>query len=145
MADLQKFKDDFFLFLEAGFIAVNQADEDSAVKLFRASEMLNPMSTMSKIGMGYLHLHKLEVKQACQAFQEALDKDPTNDMARALLGISKTFSPDKIAEGEQMLNEVATKSKDPVVKKTADTAIEFVETFVKRNPSPAEVKQKDKQ
>lgn len=144
MADLQKYKDDFFLFLEAGFIAVNQADEDSAVKLFRASELLEPKSTMAKIGMGYLHLHKLEVKQACEAFQEVLDKDPTNDMARALLGISKTFSPDKVAEGEKLLNEVATKSGDSEVKKAADTAIEFVETFVKRIPSPAEVKKKDK-
>ena len=29
MADLQKFKDHFILLCEAGFIAVNQADEDA--------------------------------------------------------------------------------------------------------------------
>ncbi len=144
MTSLKKYKDDFFLFLEAGFIAVNQADEDSAIKLFRASELLEPKNTMAKIGMGYLHLHKLEVKQACEAFQEVLDKDPTNEMARALLGISKTFSPDKVAEGEQLLNEIVTKSSDPAVKKVADTSIKFVEAFVKRNASPITVNKVDK-
>ncbi|MCK4934045.1 MAG: hypothetical protein KAR79_00500 [Simkaniaceae bacterium] len=144
MADLEKYKEDFFLFLEAGFIAVNQADEDSALKLFRASQMLNPKSYMSQIGIGYLHLHKLEVKQACDTFQEVLDKDPTNDMARALLGISKTFSPDKVAEGEKLLNDVATTSKDEDIKKTANTAIDFVDNFIKTTPSPAEVNNKNK-
>jgi len=32
MEDLAKYDKDFFLFLEAGFIAINQADEDAAQK-----------------------------------------------------------------------------------------------------------------
>jgi hypothetical protein len=36
------FKEDWLLFTECGFIAVNQADEDAALKLFKAGEMLNP-------------------------------------------------------------------------------------------------------
>ena len=59
---LNKFKDDFFLFLEAGFIAVNQADEDAAVKLFKAAQLLDPQQSLPQIGFGYLHLHKLELK-----------------------------------------------------------------------------------
>ncbi|MES2273069.1 MAG: SctF chaperone SctG, partial [Chlamydiota bacterium] len=63
MTTWKKYKDDFFLLLEGGFIAVNQADEDAALKLFRTTELLDPENIMSKIGFGYLHLHKLELKQ----------------------------------------------------------------------------------
>ena len=57
MEDLKKYEEDFFLFLEAGFIAINQADEDSAVKLFKTCELLQPENPLIKIGFGYLHLH----------------------------------------------------------------------------------------
>ena len=64
MEDLKKYEEDFFLFLEAGFIAINQADEDSAVKLLKTCELMQPENPLIKIGFGYLHLHKLELKQA---------------------------------------------------------------------------------
>ena len=52
MAHWKDYKEDWILFLEAGFIAVNQADEDAATKLFKAAEMLNPENTMPKVGHG---------------------------------------------------------------------------------------------
>jgi hypothetical protein len=136
MSQLDKFKDQFVLLVEAGFIAVNQADEDAAVKLFRASELLNPGNTLPKVGLGYMHLCKLELKQACKLFDEVLKKEPNNEMAKAFLGLSLSLSPNEVTKGEKILEEVAAKSKDSSIKTMANTAIDFVERFVKKAPMP---------
>ena len=136
MASWKHYKEDYLLMLEAGFIAVNQADEDAALKLFRAAETLNPDNNLPKVGFGYLHLHKLELKQAVRIFEEVLEKEPGNDMAKAFLGLSMSMMPNQIEKGEKML-EQTLKSKDPMIKKLAHTAIDFVEKFVKKTPGPA--------
>lgn len=134
MKKISDFKKHFVLLLEAGFIAVNQADEDSASKLFKAASLLNPQSTLPHIGIGYLHLHKLELKQACKAFEEVLHKEPGNEMAKAFLGLSMTMTTDKIAEGEKILNEMRTHTSDEQVKALTESALNFVDKFVKKNP-----------
>lgn len=138
MLNTEKFKDHFILLCEAGFIAVNQADEDAAIKLFKASEMLNPSNTLPQIGMGYMHMMKLELKQACNCFENVLAKEPQNEMAKTFLGISLSLTSSEVAKGEKLLEESAKKSHDPMVKKLADTAIDFVEKFIKKAPSPME-------
>ncbi len=139
MTDLNKYKDHFILLLEAGFIAVNQADEDAALKLFRASELLNPNSTLSRVGVGYLHFHKLELKQAAEVFEEVLKKEPTNDMAKALLGLTMGMIPTEVGKGEEVLMDAA-KTSDPQVKKVVDDSIDFIDTFVKKSKSPVEIR-----
>lgn len=136
MQSWKKYKEDFILLLEAGFIAVNQADEDAALKLFRAAELLEERNPLPKVGFGYLHLHKLELKQACKAFEDVLDEDPQNDMAKAFLGLSLSMQPNTVDKGEKML-EQTLKSKDPLIKRLSDTAIDFVERFIKKSPGPA--------
>ncbi len=136
MSDIEKFKEHFTLLLEAGFIAVNQADEDSALKLFKAAALLNPESSLPKIGRGYLHLHKLELKQSCKCFKEVLEKDPTNDMAKTFLGLALTFTTDQVSEGEKILTETATKAEDGQIKGLAETALDFVDKFVKKSSPP---------
>jgi tetratricopeptide (TPR) repeat protein len=136
MKTWKKYREDFVLLLEAGYIAVNQADEDAALKLFRAAELLAPENILPKVGFGYLHLHKLELKQACKCFEEVLEQDPDNDMAKAFLGLSLSMQPNTIDKGEKMLEETY-KSKDPGIKQLSDTAIDFVERFVKKTPGPA--------
>ena len=138
MADLQKFKDHFILLCEAGFIAVNQADEDAATKLFKASEMLKPENTLPKVGQGYMHMMKLELKQACNLFDEVIAKDPNNDMAKAFLGLSYALTATEVAKGEKLLEDTAKTAADDQVKKLADTALEFVEKFIKKAPTPLE-------
>jgi hypothetical protein len=133
---LNKFKNDFSLLLEAGFIAVNQADEDAATKLFRAAQLLDPEHTLPQIGFGYLHLHKLELKQACQVLQGVLDKEPENEMAKAFLGICMGLSPELLENGEKIL-EQSTHSKDPLIQTLSHTALDFIEKFVKKTPGPA--------
>lgn len=136
MVNTQKFQDHFILLCEAGFIAVNQADEDAAIKLFKASELLNPTNTLPKVGMGYMHMMKLELKQACKFFEEVLGKEPQNEMARTFLGISLSLTATEVNKGEKILEETAKKSHDPMVKKLANSAIDFVEKFIKKAPTP---------
>lgn len=139
---LDKYKDPFLLLVEAGFVATNKAEEDKAIKLFRASETLNPDNPLPKIGMGYLHMLKLEIGQASKMFEQVLEKDPNNEMAKTFLGLSYTFSTTDIAKGEKLLTESASKSGDPMVKNLASTALDFVDKFVKKEPTPAEVQPK---
>lgn len=137
----KNYKDDFLLMLESGFIAVNQADEDSALKLFRAAELLNPENTLPQVGFGYLHLHKLELTQAMTRFEDVLEKEPKNEMAKALLGICMSLNPKQLNKGEKVLQETM-KSPDPMIKKLAGTAMDFVDKFVKTTPGPASGKGK---
>jgi tetratricopeptide (TPR) repeat protein len=138
MGQLQQYKDHFILMAEAGFIAINQADEDAAIKLFKASELLDPANPLPKIGIGYMHLCKLELKQAVKSFEEILASDPSNEMARAFLGLSLSLNPTECAKGEKVLEEALKTAKDPMVKGLAKSSLEFVEKFVKKSPSPVQ-------
>ncbi len=133
---LKKYKQDFILLAEAGFIAVNQADEDAALKLFKAAEALNPKNILPKIGFGYLHLHKLELKQAVKSFDEVLELDPSSEMAKAFKGLCMSMMPNSVDKGEKIL-EQTMKSKDPSIKKLAGSAIDFIEKFIRKSPGPA--------
>lgn len=137
---LAKYEQDFFLLLEAGFIAVNDADEDSALKLFKASELLRPNDPFPKIGFGYMHMCKLELKHACDMFNKILEKHPNHEMAKTFLGIAMSLTPNAGAKGEAMLEDARKKSHDPDIKKLAGTAMDFVEKFIKKSPSPVEPK-----
>lgn len=136
--DLKKYKDHFIVFTEAGFIAVNQADEDSAVKLFKAASLIDPTNLLPKVGMGYLHLCKLELKQACKVFEDILKEDPSNEMAKTFLGLCMSLNPAEVKAGEKLLEESKSACKDPHVKTLASSALEFVEKFVKKAPTPSQ-------
>lgn len=134
---MKKLQGDFILLVEAGFIAVNQADEESSTRLFKAAELLNEENTLPRVGMGYLHLHKLELKQAIHVFEAVLKQEPDNQMARAMLGICVSMMPGTTTKGEQILHEAGTKTKDPQIKNLVHTAEKFVDTFLKKPPGPA--------
>lgn len=136
--DKEPYLHHFITMVEAGFVAVNQADEDSAVKLFKAATLLNPEHALSKVGFGYLHLCKLELKQAVKFFTEVLDKEPENEMAKAFLGLSLSLNPSEITKGESVLEETHKTAKDPMIKNLAASALDFVTRFVKKAPSPAQ-------
>jgi tetratricopeptide (TPR) repeat protein len=136
MPNWNTYKEDAVLFVEAGFVSVNMADEDTALKLFKAAELVAPDMLLPKIGYGYLHLHKLELKQACKAFEEVLEKEPENEMAKTFLGLCLGLSTTTIDKGEKLLMQMA-RSKDPMIARLSDTAISFCEKYVKKNPGPA--------
>jgi hypothetical protein len=134
---LNHFKEDWLLFTETGFIAANQADEDASLKLFKAGAMLNPENSLPRVGFGYIHLHKLELKQAVKVFEEIIAVEPHNDMAKTFLGLCLGMMPNQADKGEKIL-EQTTKSKDPEIKQLSSTAIDFIEKFIKKTPGPAE-------
>ncbi len=136
--DNQKYKHHFITMIEAGFVAVNQADEDSAIKLFKAAGLLNPEHALSKVGFGYLHLCKLELKQAVKYFNEVLEQDPENEMCKAFLGLSLSLNPSEVSEGEKILEETQKVAKDPMIKNLASSALGFVSKFVKKTPTPTQ-------
>jgi len=139
MSNLDHYKDDFILFAEAGFIAINQADEDATRKLFKAAQLLNKENVLPTIGIGYLHLHKLELEEAIKCFKEVLKKEPDNEMAKALFGICKTMTPDGVTEGENILTQTSH-STDKEIKNLSTTALDFMDKFIKKEPTPAELK-----
>jgi hypothetical protein len=128
---LEKYKDDFVLLCEAGFVAVNQMDEPAALQLFKAAALLKPENTLPKVGMGYMNLLQLKLKEACAAFNEVLAKEPDNEMAKTFLGLSLSFTPTEVAKGEQILEQSAQKAKDPSIKTLASSALTFIDKFVK--------------
>lgn len=141
MSVLKQYKDDYILFAEAGFIAVNQSDEDSANKLFHTAILLQPDNYLPFVGLGYLHLHKLELGDSIHYFEEALKKEPQNEMAKALLGIATSMTIDKVTKGEKMLSETQ-RSDDKGIKNLSTTALEFVDKFIKKEPTPVQGKRK---
>lgn len=132
---LTRYKDQFTLFLELGFIAVNHADEDSAVKLFTAAEMLRPSEVLTVIGFGYLNLCKLEIKPAIKLFEKALKKEPNNPIAKSLLGFCLALTPDHIKEGEHILQEMQSHAKSKDIKELDNVLLGFVNEFIKKKPS----------
>ena len=137
MEDFGRYDEDFFLFLEAGFIAINQADEEAAIRLFKACELLRPDNTLAIVGLGYLYLHKLELKAAMQYFRTVIEKEPENAMAQTLLGIALSLTPDHVTEGERLLEKAAKGSTDADIQKVANTTLEFVDKHVKKSRSSA--------
>ncbi len=133
MDHLKEFEDDYFLFLEAGFIAINKADEDAASKLFKACSLLKPDNMLSKVGEGYLHLHKLELNKAIECFKEVVKKEPDNEMANTMLGIALSLSPSKAKEGAEVLQKSLNNSNDDNIKSLAKDTLSFVDSNFKKN------------
>jgi len=131
----EKCDKDYLLFLEAGFVAVNNADEDSALKLFMAAQTLRPKNSFPKIGYGYMHMCKLELKAAEEMFQSVLENEPQNEMANSFLGICKSMMPGKTSEGEKMLEEIGTKTTDKDIKELVTRSHEFIDQFIKKGTS----------
>ena len=95
--------------------------------------MLKPEHSLPKVGFGYIHFHKLELKQACSYFQKVLDTQPDNEMAHTFLGLCMALSPDLITKGEVLLEQSAH-SKDPDIKNLGVSALRFVDEFIKKTP-----------
>jgi hypothetical protein len=135
---LELYQEDLTTLVEAGFIAVNQSDEDSALKIFKAVEVLQPDHFMPKLGRGYLHLCKLELKQAAKIFSDVLEKEPENEVAKAFLGLCLSLNPKEADKGTEILKAAGSETKNPMLKNLTSQAISFVEKFVKKEPTPTQ-------
>jgi Flp pilus assembly protein TadD len=133
---LAEFKEDFALFIEAGFIAVKQLDETSALRIFDAAQVLSPDHSAPKIGMGYIALNKLEVKLATKIFTEVTEKEPTNWLAQTFLGICYLLTKPKRKKGEKLIREAMEKSGDEAVKNLGTISLEWAQKDLYKSKAP---------
>lgn len=129
---LGNLKHDFGLLIEAGFIAVKQLDEISSRRLFQAAQRLKPESTAPKIGLGYIALNKLEVKEASEIFQTVVEQEPDNWLAQTFLGMCYLLQKPKRTQGEKLIHEAMKKTSDPTVKNLGEIALEWSDKDLKK-------------
>ncbi|NGX57947.1 MAG: hypothetical protein K940chlam3_00848 [Chlamydiae bacterium] len=134
--NLEDFKDDFPLLLEAGFVAVKQLDEASARHLFNAAQLLSPESSAPRIGLGYIALNKLEVKEATEIFTEITEDEPENHLAMTFLGICYLLTKAKRSQGEKMIKKIIEETSDETIVNLGSIALQWAEKDLKKLKSP---------
>lgn len=133
---LDEFKEDFALLIEAGFVAVKQLDETSASRIFQAAQAISPNSTAPQIGIGYIALNKLELKEATKTFEEVLKKEPTNYLAQTFLGICFLLTKPKRKKGEKLILEAIEKTDNATIKSLGEVSLEWAEKDLKKKEAP---------
>ncbi len=133
---IDELKADFSQFIESGFVAVKQLDGFSASSLFVAAQMLSPESTAPQIGLGYIALNKLELKEATYIFEQVIEKEPENFLAQTFLGICYLLQKPKRKKGEKLINEAIEKSQDSTIKSLGNISLEWAEKDLKKSKAP---------
>jgi len=133
---LSDFADDFSLLIEAGFIAVKQLDEVSAVRLFTAAQAISPKNTAPQIGLGYIALNKLEIKESTRIFEDVVTKEPENHLAQMFLGMSYILNKSKRKKGEKLIRDTLVKTKDPTIINLGKLALEWSQKDLSKSKSP---------
>jgi len=133
---LEELKEDFSLMIEAGFIAVKQLDAISASRIFIAAQMISPGHTAPQIGLGYIALNQLNIKEATHIFESIVEKEPENHLAQTFLGISYLLSKPKRKKGERIIKEAMEKTDDPTIKNLGSISLEWAEKDLKKAKSP---------
>lgn len=127
----EKFKKDHGLLLEAGLIAVKQLDPPTAVKLFAASQLLDPKGIAPKVGLGFLALHQLQFKEAIEILSHVIQEDPAHYTAQTLLGIAHILNKEHVDKGVDLIQQAYTKTTDETVKHMAESCLHWVESSIK--------------
>jgi len=133
---LEEFKEDFSLLIEAGFVAVKQLDAISSSRIFVAAQMISPGHTAPQIGLGYIALNQLNIKEATHIFESIVEKEPENLLAQTFLGISYLLSKPKRKKGERIIKEAIEKTTDPTIKNLGAISLEWAEKDLKKAKSP---------
>ncbi|NGX41893.1 MAG: hypothetical protein K940chlam7_00167 [Chlamydiae bacterium] len=133
---IAELKEDFSLLIEAGFVAVKQLDAISSSRIFIAAQMISPDHTAPQIGLGYIALNQLNVKEATHIFEEITKKESDNYLAQTFLGISYLLSKPKRKKGEKIIKEAMEKSDDSTIKSLGEISLEWAEKDLKKAKSP---------
>jgi TPR repeat protein len=133
---LEEFKEDFSLLIEAGFVAVKQLDAISSSRIFIAAQMISPGHTAPQIGLGYIALNQLNVKEATHIFESVAEKEPQNYLAQTFLGMCYLLSKPKRKKGEKLIREAMEKSEDPTVKSLGEISLEWAEKDLTKAKAP---------
>jgi Tfp pilus assembly protein PilF len=132
----QEFLPDFRMLIESGFVAVKQLDEISSRRIFTAAQVLHPESSAPQIGLGYIALNKLEIKEATEIFEAVVQKEPENYLAQTFLGICYLLTKAKRKKGETIIQDAIEKTKDETVKNLGRVSLEWAEKDLKNLKSP---------
>ncbi len=140
----EEFKEDFSLLIEAGFVAVKQLDEISATRIFQAAQTLSPFNTAPQIGIGYIALNKLEIKEATETFETVVNYEPENYLAMTFLGICFLLTKSKRKKGEKIIKEAIEKTTDETIKNLGKLSLEWSEKDLsKKSKAPFFASQKE--
>lgn len=141
---IEELKDDFSLLIEAGFVAVKQLDAISSSRIFVAAQMISPDHTAPQIGLGYIALNQLNIKEATHIFESILEKEPENHLAQTFLGICYLLSKPKRKKGERIIKEAIEKTSDPTIKNLGAISLEWAEKDLKKAKAPFFSQQEEK-
>jgi Flp pilus assembly protein TadD len=133
---LEPFRADLSLLLEAGFVAAKQMDEVGATRIFCAAQVLDRMNTSPQVGLGYIALNKLQIKQALAIFQRVLETEPTNMIAQAFMGICYLLSKNKRKKGEKIIKDTLAGTKDETIINLCHVAMKWADKDLS-NPTMA--------
>ena len=134
---IEEFKEDFALLIEAGFVAVKQMDERSAKYIFKAASEINPKSVNPQIGLGYIALNKLDLKEADKYFEQVIAKEPENWLAVCFLGISYMLQKNKRKKGEELVQKALDSSSDDTIKNLAKISLNWNDKDLKKKEAKA--------
>lgn len=129
---IDDFKDDFSLFIEAGFIAVKQLDEIAAKRLFKAADLFRPGNLASQLGLGYIALNKLQLNEASKIFEAIIEKDPSHHLAKAFLGICYIINATTREKGKALILEVQQATDDPSILNLATVCLDWAKSDLKK-------------
>lgn len=132
----EEFKKDYSLLIESGFVAVKQLDEIGAIRIFTATQALSPKNTAPKIGMGFIALNKMQIKEATKIYEEVVAVEPENHLAQAFLAICFLVTKGKLKKGQKLMQETLEKSDDPTIKNLAVLALEWAIRDLSKPSSP---------
>lgn len=133
---IEELKEDFSLLIEAGFVSVKQLDAISSSRIFVAAQMISPGHTAPQIGLGYIALNQLNMKEATHIFEKIILKEPENLLAQTFLGISYLLSKPKRKKGEKMIKEAISKTEDSTIKSLGEISLEWADKDLNKAKSP---------
>jgi len=133
---IEELKEDFSLLIEAGFVAVKQLDAISSSRIFVAAQMISPGHTAPQIGLGYIALNQLNIKEATHIFEEITKKEPNNLLAQTFLGISYLLSKPKRKKGEKLIKEAINSTEDPTIKSLGEISLEWADKDLTKAKAP---------
>jgi lipopolysaccharide biosynthesis regulator YciM len=133
---LREFYGDFAFLVESGFIAVKQLDETSATRIFHAAQLISPKSTAPRIGLGWIALNKLEVKEATAIFEKVVEQEPENYLAQVFLGMCLLLTKPKRKKGEEIIRNAMKKTTDPSIKNLGEISLEWADKDLTKKEAP---------
>ena len=133
---IEELKEDFSLLIEGGFVAVKQLDAISASRLFVATQMISPGHTAPQIGLGWIALNQLNVREATHIFETVTEEEPDNHLAQAFLGICFLLSKAKRKKGEKLIQDTMKQTSDPAIKNLGAISLEWAAKDLSKSKSP---------